>query len=79
MRIKTYPRPEDRSWWKPFEVGTVGMVREDPLARQIAHFVDVIIGKAKPLVTARDGVNNLRVTEAITEASNNGTIVEVAV
>ena len=22
MRLKTYPRPEDRSWWKPFEVGS---------------------------------------------------------
>ena len=31
MRLKTYARPEDRSWWKPFETGVVGMVRDDPL------------------------------------------------
>ncbi len=39
MRLKTYPRAEDRSWWKEFEVGVVGMVRDDPLKHQIEHFV----------------------------------------
>jgi predicted dehydrogenase len=77
MRIKTYPRLDARSWWKPFEVGTVGMVREDPLSRQIAHFVDIIRGRAKPLVTARDGLDNLRVTEAIALAARSGTVVEL--
>ncbi len=78
MRIKSYSRPENRSWWKPFEVGTVDMVREDPLARQIAHFVDVIRSHAKPLVSARDGLNNLRVTEAISDAAKSGAVVELA-
>lgn len=78
MRLKTYPRAEDRSWWKPFEVGTVGMVREDPLKHQIAHFVQVVRGEAQPLVNARDGLNNLRVTEAIAEAARHGTMVELS-
>jgi predicted dehydrogenase len=52
MRLKTYPRPEDRSWWKPFEVGAVGMVRDDPITRQIEHFAAVIRGEAQPLVSA---------------------------
>jgi predicted dehydrogenase len=78
MRIKTYPRPEERSWWKPFEVGVVGMVREDPLALQMAHFVDVVRGSAQPLVTARDGLDNLRVTAAIAEAARSGTVVELS-
>jgi len=45
MRLKTYPRPEDRSWWKPFEVGTVGLVRDDPLQHQMAHFARVVRGE----------------------------------
>ncbi|MFM2059844.1 MAG: hypothetical protein RLY71_4229, partial [Pseudomonadota bacterium] len=49
MRLKTYPRPEDRSWWKPFEVGTVGLVRDDPLKHQMAHFGAVVRGEALPL------------------------------
>lgn len=77
MRIKTYPRLEERSWWKPFETGIVGVVREDPLARQFAHFVEVIRGNAQPLVTARDGMNNLRVIAAIAEAALHGTVVEL--
>ena len=78
MRLKTYPRPEDRSWWKPFEVGVVGMVRDDPITRQIEHFGAVIRGEARPLVSARDGLANLRVTEAIAEAARSGTTVDTA-
>ena len=79
MRIKTYPRPEDRSWWKPFEVGVVGMVRDDPLAHQIEHFGAVIRGEAKPIVSAEDGLNNLRITEAIAEAARTGRVVETII
>lgn len=77
MRLKTYPRAADRSWWKPFEVGTVGMVRADPIARQMEHFAAVVRGEAAPLVSARDGLANLRVTEAISEAAQSGTMVEL--
>mgnify|MGYP001202172389 FL=1 len=78
MRLKTYPRPEDRSWWKEFEVGVVGMVRDDPLKHQIEHFGKVVRGEAEPLVSARDGLLNLRITEAIAEASRTGRVIELA-
>lgn len=77
MRIKTYPRPSDRSWWKPFEAGTVGMVRDDPLKHQMEHFCAVLRGEARPLVSVRDGLQNLRVTEAIAEAARTGTSIEL--
>jgi predicted dehydrogenase len=77
MRLKTYPRAQDRSWWQPFEVGTVGMVRDDPLGHQIEHFRAVIRGEAAPLVSARDGLQNLRVTEAIAQAARSGGTVEL--
>ncbi|MFS2035332.1 Gfo/Idh/MocA family protein [Polaromonas sp. CT11-55] len=77
MRLKTYPRPEDRSWWKPFEQGVVGMVRDDPIKRQMEHFGAVIRGQAQPLVSARDGLANLRVTEAIVQAAKSGRTVEL--
>lgn len=78
MRLKTYPRPEDRSWWKEFEVGVVGMVRDDPLKHQIEHFGAVIRGEAEPLVSARDGLLNLRITEAIAEAAATGRVIEIS-
>ena len=77
MRLKTYPRPEDRSWWKAFEVGVVGMVRDDPLKHQMEHFGQVVRGESLPLVSARDGLLNLRVTEAIVEAARTGSTVNL--
>ena len=78
MRLKTYARAEDRSWWKPFEVSTIDMVRDDPLVRQMDHFCDLIHGRVQPLVSARDGLNNLRVTEAISQAAQTGGVVALS-
>jgi predicted dehydrogenase len=72
MRLKTYPSDADRSWWKPFQVKQETLLREDPIERQMAHFADVIKGECAPLVSARDGLNNLRVTEAIAQAAQSG-------
>ncbi|MEP6678194.1 MAG: Gfo/Idh/MocA family oxidoreductase [Betaproteobacteria bacterium] len=79
MRLKTYPAAEERSWWKPFEQGVVDLVRDDPLKRQLEHFGAVIRGAAAPLVSARDGFENLRVTEAIALAAETGTTIEMPV
>jgi len=73
MRLKTYASKEDRSWWKPFQTATAPIDRADPLARQLAHFCAVIRGDAKPRVTARDGLANLRVRETIAGETRNGT------
>jgi len=75
MRIKYYAGKEQRSWWKPFLTRVEKFERIDPLAAQIEHFAAVIRGDAEPLVTARDGLQNLRVTDAIAEAARTGRIV----
>ena len=77
MRLKTYGCAEDRSWWKPFEVSVADMIRNDPLALQLEHFGAVIRGEVRPLVSVRDGVDNLRVTEAIATAAKTGQIIEL--
>ena len=77
MRLKTYARPEDRSWWKPFAAGLVEMVRDDPIKLQMEHFGAVVRGEAQPLVGVRDGLQNLRVTEAIAQAAASGTTVRL--
>ncbi len=76
MRLKTYGKAEDRSWWKPFEVSVAAMTRDDPLRLQLEHFGRVIRGEAEPLVSARDGLQNLRITEAIAQAASAGKIVD---
>ena len=75
MRLKYYQRDTDRSWYKPFVSETVPLERTDPLAAQIAHFAAVIRGDAEPLVSARDGLQSLRVTEAVLEAARTGAVV----
>ena len=69
MRLKTYAQADDRSWFKPFQSSTLELQREDPLALQMAHFVDVIQSNATPRVSARDGLQNLLVVEAIVKAA----------
>ncbi len=76
MRLKTYARAEDRSWWKPFQTDVAGMVRGDPLKHQMEHFGAVVRGEAQPLVSARDGLANLRITEAIATAARTGRVID---
>ncbi len=78
MRIRYYAKQEDRSWWKPLQTRVIELEHADPLARQIEHFAAVIRGEAIPLVSARDGLQNLHVTEAIAEAARTGRTVATA-
>lgn len=71
MRLKTYGKAEDRSWFKPYQSSTVALEREDPLRLQMDHFIRVIQGAEEPLVSAHDGLQNLRVVEAIAQAAAN--------
>jgi predicted dehydrogenase len=77
MRLKTYASMEDRSWWKPFESSVVKMVRDDPIRLQMEHFGAVVRGESEPQVSARDGLRNLIVTEAIAKAATTGQTVYI--
>jgi predicted dehydrogenase len=77
MRLKTYPSAADSSWWKPFDCSVVPMTRQDPLLPQMAHFGAVVRGEVAPLVSARDGLQNLQVTESIVEAARSERLVEL--
>lgn len=77
MRLQRYLRDEDRSWHKALEKTTVPLEVLDPLAAQIEHFCDVIQGRAEPWVSVHDGLQNLRVIEAIHEAARTGQVVRI--
>ncbi|VVN00383.1 Inositol 2-dehydrogenase/D-chiro-inositol 3-dehydrogenase [Pseudomonas fluorescens] len=78
MRLKYYARAEERSWFKPFQTATAGVERRDPLELQLEHFCRIIQGLEAPLVTVRDGLRNLIITEAIAEAAKSGAVVSTA-
>ena len=73
LRLRTYA--DERSWATAFDETTVGIGDGDPLALQLAHFGDVVRGRAEPLVTVRDGLNNLAVAEAIAASAARGEVV----
>jgi predicted dehydrogenase len=62
----------ERSWRTAFERTKADVRRADPIRLQMEHFGAVARGEAEPLVSARDGVANVRITEAIIEASRTG-------
>ena len=75
MRVRTYPGT--RSWWEPFDTSTESLERSDPLANQIAHFAAVIRGEAQPICSGRDGLNTLKVVEAVVTAARTGQPVDI--
>jgi predicted dehydrogenase len=78
MRVQRYLDEPGRSWHKPLAMSTLELEAVDPLEQQMAHFVEVIRGLAEPRVTARDGLQNLRVVEAVAAAARSGRVVEVS-
>jgi predicted dehydrogenase len=77
LRIQRFLKKEDQSWHKPLQKSVARVEAVDPMERQMAHFGDVIRGRAEPLVSARDGLQNLRVVEAVTEAARSGRVVTI--
>jgi predicted dehydrogenase len=77
MTLKRYPTEPDRSWHKALEATVVPLEAIDPLERQLAHFCAVIRGEAEPLVSASDGLQNLRIVDAIARSARNGAIVSI--
>ena len=59
----------EKSWWAPISASSLTRETSDPLINQIAHFAEVIDGRAPPLVSAREGLKSLRVVEAIQKSA----------
>ncbi len=77
LRLKTYANQAERSWYKPFHSETIAIERTDPLQRQLENFCAVIRGEAEPVVTARQGLQNLRAVDAIAQAAREGMTVSL--
>ncbi len=72
MRLKTFPNAAAPSWHKALHTETIELPQVDPMQAQMAHFCDVIRGQISPFVSARDGLNNLAVVEAISDSARSG-------
>ncbi|MFC7403307.1 Gfo/Idh/MocA family protein [Citricoccus sp. GCM10030269] len=77
LRVRSYEG--EASWWEKSAVTSLNARREDPLVRQLEHFGQVIRGQAQPRVTARDGLQSLRVVLAVAESARTGLPVDIPV
>lgn len=69
----------EASWWSVAQRERLAPTELDPLAAQATHFLDVVRGTAAPLVTARDGLQALRIVLAASRsAALGGDAVDVA-
>lgn len=77
MQVKHYATGTEPSWWSPFCESRLAIERSDPLDRQLDHFLDVIRGKAAPLVSAQDGYANMLIVDAIGRAVSEARTIEI--
>lgn len=75
--LELWTNKDRRSWWEPLLRERVPFVLGDPLKAQIRHFCAVIRGEATPLVSAREGLETLKVIEAVKLAARSGAAVRV--
>ena len=75
--LTLWTHPGARDWWSPISATTAPREASDPLVNQIAHFAEVIAGRAEPLVSGREGLKTLQVVEAIQVSAATSTLVSV--
>jgi predicted dehydrogenase len=75
MRLKIFEG--ERSWWAPFATSTESVQRSDPLANQVKHFAQVILGEAEPICSGRDGLKTMQVVDAVVESARTGRPVHI--
>ncbi len=66
MRTWTYEQGgKEPGWWTPFVEKKFAIQALDPLQAQLAHFCDVIAGRAAPIITVADALQSLRTALAV--------------
>ena len=70
LRVWRHDKAPD--WWTPISAQNLTCRMEDPLGVQMAHFADVIAGRAEPLVSGWEGLKSLEVVEAVALSSATG-------
>ncbi len=71
-RLEVWSNAATRSWWEPFTTERTIAADADPLRLQVDHFARVIRGEAAPLVSGREGLNTLKVIEAVKASAQSG-------
>lgn len=76
-KLEVWSNSGTRSWWEPIEAQRIYAALHDPLRLQIQHLCAVVRGESKPLVSGQDGLQTLRVIQAIKAAAVSGTRIAI--
>ncbi|NOU05097.1 MAG: Gfo/Idh/MocA family oxidoreductase [Hyphomicrobiaceae bacterium] len=71
-RLEFWSNVGERSWWEPFTIERTIASDADPLRLQVDHFARVIRGEEAPLVSGREGLQTLKVIEAVKISARSG-------
>ena len=71
--LKHWYNKGERSWWKPIYHKDFNIrLSRFTLINQINHLCDVVSGKAKPKVSGNDGLQSLKIFDAILRSTKTG-------
>lgn len=73
--LKIWAHEKEPDWWSPIEATAIEREKTDPLVRQIDQFAKVVKGEEEPLVSGREGLETLKIIEAIHRAAEHGAII----
>lgn len=76
--LEVWRNPGKRSWWEPLDQKRIEVDDEDPLVLQIRQFCKVIRGDEPPLVSGREGLETLRVIDAVKRSAATGERIELS-
>lgn len=77
--LRLWRQDGEPDWWKPFTTEKRSHADSDSLVNQLQHFHRVLTGEEPPLVGGREGLQSLRVIEAIQQAARTGEPVAVEI
>jgi predicted dehydrogenase len=73
LRVWTDAHGDEGDWSRPLKEETIATTKVDPLHEQLTHFAELTRGQTdQPLVSGRDGLEALRLVEAVIKASQSG-------
>ena len=75
--IRSYKNADTKSWLTKPNRKVIKVKKIDPLIKQLDHFIKVIKGLENPKVTLYDGLQNIKVIEAIFKSTKTGKLTRV--
>ena len=76
-RLHQFSYDGEASWHKPLQMEIQPVDPQLPHKMQLNHFIQVILGKEKPVVTPDDNVKTLKTLTAIKEATETGKLIKL--